>query len=47
MKKIKITVDKKGNIVAWNTPEFEKLKKKLGAEDDNRKILLGPKNLCG
>ena len=47
MKKIKITVDKKGNIVAWNTPEFEKLKKKIGTENDNRIVILGPKNLCG
>jgi len=46
-KKIKITNDKNGNIVAWNTPEFEKLKEKIGAEDDNRRVFLGPKDLCG
>jgi len=46
-KKIKITIDKNGNIVAWNTPEFEKLKEKIGAEDDNRRVFLGPKDLCG
>jgi len=46
-KNIEIRIDKDGNLVAWNTPEYEKLKEKLGEEDDGRKIILGPSDLCG
>ena len=47
VKKIRITIDKEGNLRAWNGPEFEKLKGKLGKEDDRRRVLHGRTDLCG
>lgn len=47
-KRFNITITSDGRFVrSWNGPEFEKLKGRLGEEDDRREVLRGPRDLCG
>jgi hypothetical protein len=46
-REVRIVIDKDGNLRAWNCREFEKIKRALGREDDRRRVILGPPDLCG
>jgi len=44
---VTVRIDRVGNVHGWNSREYMALKRALGEEDDGRRIIRGPSDLCG